>query len=145
MKTQEEKDRFSLDWRGRYLKALKNYKEHLQSTIAVAYQSAHKEQIELLELEHKIFFEEIVYQDYIRRVERYTAALDMDAKEARHKITDVIKQAELVIVEQGANNTDRLKSLITKSNTVNFHDDEQVVTLYKSIKLELSKLESTSK
>lgn len=164
-KTQEEKDRFSLEWRKRYLTALKNIYRDLKDRLA--HDSIYAEttydwrkEKELLELEHQIYFEEIIYNDFLIRVQRYNASIDGDFKDAKENFDGLVEKAKQTVEDckkaasllpnndemNGVTTVkahDRLESLLKKIDLVNRNDAEQLVTLYKSIKLELTKLEPT--
>jgi hypothetical protein len=139
--TQKQKDEFSYSWRVKYLNLLSLKRDFLNDVIGNNADNSDtlknltiiNYQIELCELEHKIFFENIVMEDWKLRVIRHNSLAESELLEARENFESIYDFAKKNI------NIDRIKFLVDKKESVNLYDDEQIITYYKSIKVELQK------
>ena len=135
--TQKQKDEFSYGWRVKYLNLLSLKRDFLNDVIGNNADNSNtliiNYQIELCELEHKIFFETIVMEDWKLRVIRHDSLAESELLDARENFESIYDFAKKNI------NIDRIKFLVDKKESVNLYDDEQLITYYKSIKVELQK------
>jgi hypothetical protein len=139
--TQKQKDEFSYGWRVKYLNILSLKRDFLNDVIGTNADNSNtlknlaitNYQIELCELEHKIFFETIVMEDWKLRVVRHDSLAESELLDARENFESIYDFAKKNI------NIDRIKFLVDKKESVNLYDDEQLITYYKSIKVELQK------
>jgi len=149
---QKEKDQFASEWRMRYLQALLNKQECLSQIIGTNADNHNIKRnyeiacykIELLELENKIFWEEIVVNDWKERTIQYDKKISQEYSEAKIHTFQLIKNAKRFLDTDGnkidRQSFDKIDNIISKLGSIDSSDREQFVTFYQSLRLELSKL-----
>ncbi len=165
--TQEEKNKFKHAWSVQYIEKLKEKEKKLEMLIesnghackiglvATDYEK-HLEiinwELELLELKNKIFFEKVVLRDWLNRAIKQSGLDEADIAEAKEKMDGLLQIARDAVKKDSENPhdfegqmvtainmVDRIRDLLNKYETVNIHDNSQLVQYYKSLKVELQK------
>ena len=116
--TQKQKDEFSYGWRVKYLNLLSLKRDFLNDVIGTNADNSNtlknltiiNYQIELCELEHKIFFETIVMEDWKLRVIRHDSLAESELLDARENFESIYDFAKKNI------NIDRIKFLVAGKN-----------------------------
>ena len=90
--------------------------------------------IEALELEHKIYHEKIILRDWKLRAERNEEKTGIELKEATENIERILE-----LCRQKESSNEHIKQLIKRYNTINKHDSDQLIIIYKSMKVALEK------
>jgi len=148
---QKEKDQFSAEWRMKYLEALLNKQTCLSQVIGTNADNHNIKRnyeiacykIELLELEHKIFWEEIVVNDWKERTLRYENKISQEYEFAQSNIFNLLKDARR-FVDLNANvlrkeSHEKILHILNKYDSIDTSDREQFITYYESLKLELER------
>jgi len=139
MKTQEEKDNFTYDWKMKYIHALKTQKDITAIILTNGGMNdvfwSQKRMIELeiesLELQQKIFWEEIAMADYKKRVDRWEEIRNVEIEDARKNMKSILDKA------MKSKNT-KVRDLVMKYETLDIENNiDDLITWYKSIKLKI--------
>ena len=150
--TQEEKDMFAANWRMRYLDALKHKQECLSNVIGTNADNHNMKRsyeiacykIDLLEVENKIFWEEIVVNDWKERTMAYESKIQGEYEEAKKNVVELMKIAKRIVTvdayKVNAPTFDKFTQMINKFDSINTSDREQLITFYQSLKLEIKKI-----
>lgn len=144
---QKEKDKFSSDWRIKYLDALKHKHECLMQMIATNIDNHNIKRnyevacfkIEYLELEHKIFWEQLVVNDWMERALMYDNKINQEYEDAKSNLVQTIKEAKRII-NSNPQITLKLSEIVNKFDTIDFSEGEKeiLVTYYQSLKHEIN-------
>ena len=165
--TQEEKNKFKNSWSLKYIEKLKEKKTLLIEIINSDYDPDKKPtsllkklnlDIELSELENKIFWEEVAFIDWINRANSQRQIDNADLNEAVDNIDKLIGIAKAEVsnwlkvqmpidsqfieelsVKDFGERLRRISEKLNQFETVNIHDNAQLVQFYKSLKVEMQK------
>ncbi len=139
--TTNEINKYGLEWRIKYLIALdsllKAYRSKNSQFADINKKDLITERkwvIEELELEHKIYHEKIIQRDWKLRAERDEEKSSVELKEATENIERIIE-----LCRQKESSNEHIKQLIKRYNTINKHDSDQLIIIYKSMKVALEK------
>jgi len=148
---QKDKDQFSSEWRVKYVQALKHKQECLIQVIGTNADNHNIKRnyeiacfkIEQLELEHKIFWEQLVVNDWLERTVLYENKISKEHTEAKNNIAETIKEAKRIIMSTPVSdrweNYEKLCETVQKFDMIDFSEREILVTYYQSLKHDLSK------
>lgn len=150
--TQKQKDEYSLQWRKEYVQLLEEKLDSLKQIMTSPTNTAFQEKLKIAEYailaketEHAIFWKKITLHDYLERVKRHEAVKSDEFDEAKQQINTLIDEAKKAcskpVDSSKVPTRNRLLNLIERKSGVDMNDPEQATAYYKSLKLELSRMQ----